>query len=867
MAEKTPIRGAYSGASLTGLAEYASSDVVGVAFGGTGATSLTDNGVLIGNTTSAIQVTSALTTNGQIVIGGTSGPAVANISGTANEVEITNGDGTIAIGLPATVSGLTCVGATCLGGTLQTAAQANVTSVGTLSSLGITGALIVDTTSLTVDATNNRVGIGTATPSHLLDVDGVAHVATCVITPKICITSEYVLPAADGSAGQLMCTDGSGALAFATVASTSPGGSDTYIQFNDGGSFGGSANLTWDDSTFAVTGDITVADSSGILVGNSSRITVWSTAVENQILGAAYIDATQLIGRFAASTGGPQVNFVKSRNTTPGSYTTVQDDDQLGAILWNADDGTDYSSHAASIYAYVDGTPGTADMPGRLSFQTTADGSASPTERMRIDSAGQVTIKNTGNTGLIVDGSAQSTGVITQLQILDGDQNPATISSQQIGGKAVMGFIMGGSQRMQVDSDGYVGIGTTAPAAVLHVHGETRLSDGYALNWGGDQVKILGSHSTDSMALRTGNAAVLCLCSDQSLRIDHHVDIGSNVCIQGNTSPCVYVKCSQECSYIHLVFNGTLNTSNKYPVIGCTLGSWNFIGSNDCALTKYYASVTTKIIAPYATGECACLNFTMCNGCTCSCVPLKIFYWATCHNCIYASCICATTCIGAPTKNFEINHPCCDKDTPNKYNNMILVHGTTEGPEYGVYDRGTATLCNGIAIVEMPGYWEKLTHDDDRTIQLTPVGGWSPLVVKCRVTDGQFVVCTTEEGSQTQEFDWHVAARRDDEHIRTRHRDVPLGGADEDSKMIVEDWRRDFWEHNDETLLNFLTANELKNILYRNELDYTESWSKSQLVDKIVNTTGEWRNPGERPVFSEEDYIEPVDELAPKEEE
>jgi hypothetical protein len=84
------------------------------------------------------------------------------------------------------------------------------------------------------------------------------------------------------------------------------------------------------------------------------------------------------------------------------------------------------------------------------------------TERMRIDSAGLVTIKNTGNTGLIVDGSAQSTGVITQLQILDGDANPATISSQQVGGKAVMGFIMGGSQRMQINSDGNVGIGNSA---------------------------------------------------------------------------------------------------------------------------------------------------------------------------------------------------------------------------------------------------------------------------------------------------------------------------------------------------------------------------------------------------------------------
>ena len=43
----------------------------------------------------------------------------------------------------------------------------------------------------------------------------------------------------------------------------------------------------------------------------------------------------------------------------------------------------------------MDGTPGTNDMPGRLVFSTTADGAASPTERMRIKSTGIVNIANT----------------------------------------------------------------------------------------------------------------------------------------------------------------------------------------------------------------------------------------------------------------------------------------------------------------------------------------------------------------------------------------------------------------------------------------------------------------------------------------
>jgi len=65
-------------------------------------------------------------------------------------------------------------------------------------------------------------------------------------------------PTADGTVGQFLTTDGAGNLSFDTVAA-SPAGSDTQIQFNDGGAFGGSSNLTWDDATLQVTGTSTTA--------------------------------------------------------------------------------------------------------------------------------------------------------------------------------------------------------------------------------------------------------------------------------------------------------------------------------------------------------------------------------------------------------------------------------------------------------------------------------------------------------------------------------------------------------------------------------------------------------------------------------
>ena len=65
-------------------------------------------------------------------------------------------------------------------------------------------------------------------------------------------------PTADGTTGQFIKTDGSGNLSFDTAAA-SPGGSDTQVQFKAGDSFGGSANLTWDDATLQVTGTSTTA--------------------------------------------------------------------------------------------------------------------------------------------------------------------------------------------------------------------------------------------------------------------------------------------------------------------------------------------------------------------------------------------------------------------------------------------------------------------------------------------------------------------------------------------------------------------------------------------------------------------------------
>jgi trimeric autotransporter adhesin len=91
--------GAYSTSSSIAL----STDVSGilpVANGGTGATTLAANQLLLGNGAGAVTSAGAMT-NGQLLIGSTGvAPVVANITGTANQITVTNGAGSITLSTP-----------------------------------------------------------------------------------------------------------------------------------------------------------------------------------------------------------------------------------------------------------------------------------------------------------------------------------------------------------------------------------------------------------------------------------------------------------------------------------------------------------------------------------------------------------------------------------------------------------------------------------------------------------------------------------------------------------------------------------------------------------------------------------------------
>ena len=90
---------------------------------------------------------------------------------------------------------------------------------------------------------------------------------------------------------------------------------------------------------------------------------------------------------------GSFLNLRKSRGASVGSNAIVNNNDYVGEIFFYGSDGTN-DIEAGAIKCYVNGTPGSNDMPGALEFRTTSDGASSSSGRMTINSAGNVIINN-----------------------------------------------------------------------------------------------------------------------------------------------------------------------------------------------------------------------------------------------------------------------------------------------------------------------------------------------------------------------------------------------------------------------------------------------------------------------------------------
>jgi hypothetical protein len=255
--------------------------------------------------------------------------------------------------------------------------------------------------------------------------------ATNVPSAANLVAGELAINTADG---KLFYKDSAGVVQVIGTKGGVGSSTNTQILYNSSGLVVGSANLTFSGSQLTLGGnqvisvtdnsnaalritqlgtgnallveDSTNPDSTPFVVASDGKVLVGTTASVTTGVGVA---AMQILGgnlplsfyRAADSTTPINLEFAKSR----AGGAVVASGDTIGRLYFSGSDGT-AQIPAAYIDAAVDGTPGTNDMPGRLVFSTTADGGSTPTERMRITSAGEVLVG--GSTSLNAKNGALS---------------------------------------------------------------------------------------------------------------------------------------------------------------------------------------------------------------------------------------------------------------------------------------------------------------------------------------------------------------------------------------------------------------------------------------------------------------------------
>jgi hypothetical protein len=214
----------------------------------------------------------------------------------------------------------------------------------------------------------------------------------------------FTLPTADGTSGQVLQTNGSGALSFASASSDNITEGNTSVEVVDTGS-NGEVRFTTEGNRAA-----TIDSSRRLLVGTSSATKTGTLTIQ----GNSTISTTQAYLRLQRGSANPSANG------------------ELGYIVFADSNETE----GAYIIADAEFSWATNDYPTRLRFFVTQDGESSPQERFRITEKGEeyhytedygITL-STGTTNASVsafrvkNGATALGGGSTVMQVLaDGD--------------------------------------------------------------------------------------------------------------------------------------------------------------------------------------------------------------------------------------------------------------------------------------------------------------------------------------------------------------------------------------------------------------------------------------------------------------
>jgi hypothetical protein len=185
---------------------------------------------------------------------------------------------------------------------------------------------------------------------------------------------------------------------WSTIAFENGSAAAPSIYFKDSGTDTGIYSPGADQVAISTggTGRLFIDSSGRLLAGTSTARTNFfgttlSAVIQTEGTGGSTGRGALSVINNDVSNNPPYILLGRSGAASLGSNTVIVNGSRLGTLTFHGADGTSFIE-AATVAGEVDGTPGSTDMPGRLVFSTTADGAASPTERMRISSAGRITV-------------------------------------------------------------------------------------------------------------------------------------------------------------------------------------------------------------------------------------------------------------------------------------------------------------------------------------------------------------------------------------------------------------------------------------------------------------------------------------------
>jgi len=356
-----------------------------------------------------------------------------------------------------------------------------------------TGVSLVDFGSMNIGIGKMLYGVNTA--GNVLVADGVDYESvgisgdvTIATTGAVTVQNDAITPDKVQSTGQ---TD-EYCLAYEATGDTwdykdcsgaggSPGGADTQMQYNDGGSFGGIASFIWDDSNLEVANDVKLAFGTDadysiqydesvddqLLIETSATDAGAITDPMIEILTGSSVTANQQVfgiakGSQSSNTPIFTVDEDGDVNLPSGEFTVGDGSDENAVLLrfdrastdftltWDDTNDRVVSSHpiesggASSSIVMDDNTAGrilVADGDGFVSVEMSGDATMDATGAISFSGAGSGDVTGVGDcaSGACLDGSSDGGKYI---RLYDGDSNYTEINNDEANQSANLKWIL-----------------------------------------------------------------------------------------------------------------------------------------------------------------------------------------------------------------------------------------------------------------------------------------------------------------------------------------------------------------------------------------------------------------------------------------